>query len=129
MTEAFAGAFHLGIPVASILYYLHILAKMRRLQIEDAPVMDLFIVFFTYGGLLLVVMTVLFWYWSAMASLGAVYLILVAPVLLGIIAVNQNSQKEKSVFHRYTRLAAIRYFIIAPAVLLLLALANEIREM
>ncbi|NMM50785.1 hypothetical protein [Marinigracilibium pacificum] len=76
---------YLIIPFTGLMYYLGLKRKMKAQEIPAPPAIELFIIFTTYGGLLLVTLTTLFWKWSAMASLGTFFLILVAPVIMGII--------------------------------------------
>ena len=70
---------HLGVPALGFWLYVK-LCKDESISKYSLP---LFILFFTYGGWLMVILTGLFWYWSGMASLGVVFLIFVAPFILG----------------------------------------------
>ena len=51
---------------------------MKDNNIESPPFVPLFLLFVTYGGWLIVLLTKLFWVWSGMATLGIAYLILTA---------------------------------------------------
>ena len=75
---------------------------MTRDKISNPPTMELFAVFATYGGLVLVVLTTFFWKWSGMASLGMFYLILGAPIVMGVIAYRQYKTRQKSKYHKWT---------------------------
>ncbi len=68
-------------------------------MIASPPVIPFFILFVTLGGWLLVVLTLWYWEWSGMASLGVLYLILIAPLITGIMAWNLRFQRALSVFH------------------------------
>ena len=81
---------------------------------------DLFFIFSTYGGLLMVTLTALFWKWSGMASLGTFYLILGAPIVMGIIGYRNHKNKELSKYHMLTYKTGLLYFLIAPLILLIL---------
>ena len=70
------------VPLAGLKVFLSLRERMLERQIERPPVVPLFIIFATYGGLLVVVLTVLFLRWSGMASLGVFYLVLVAPIAM-----------------------------------------------
>ncbi len=105
---------HLILPLTGLLYFLHLKKRMKIENTPNAPTLDLFILFSTYGGLLLVALTSLFWQWSGMASLGAFYLFFAAPIVLGIIAYRQRQTKSISKYHRWTYLSGLLYFAIAP---------------
>jgi hypothetical protein len=72
---------------------------MSDQRIERPPVVPLFIICATWGGLLMVVLTVLFWRWSGMASLGFFYLVLVAPLVMAVLAVVLYRQRRLSTYH------------------------------
>jgi hypothetical protein len=116
---------HLLVPVAGLAWFLKLKNDMGNEKIENAPIMDLFIIFGTYGGLLIVALTTIFWEWSGMASLGAFYLILIAPVVMGLIAYNNNQRKKISKYHSWTYLSSLLYFAIAPITFVLLALVTQ----
>ena len=65
-------------------------------------------------------LTTLFWQWSGMASLGTFYLILGAPILLGLIANNLKKIRNNSKHHQWIYKLSISYFVIAPITFLLL---------
>jgi hypothetical protein len=96
---------HLIIPSVGLFYFLRLKKQMKSENIENALIQELFLIFATYGGLLLILLTTLFWKWSGLASLGMFYLILGAPIIMGIIA---NS-----------------YFAIAPLIILILFLVSK----
>ena len=85
---------HLIIPTIGIFLFLKLIAKMKSDKIIHPPILEFFIIFATYGGLLLVMFTSIFWKWSGLASLGTFYLIFGAPILLGFIAYQQFKKKN-----------------------------------
>jgi hypothetical protein len=111
---------HLLIPLAGLLFYLRLIKKIKKENIENPPTVDLFLIFSTYGGLLLVTLTALFWKWSGMASLGTFYLILGAPIVMGIIGYRNHKNKDLSKYHMLTYKTGLLYFFIAPLILLIL---------
>jgi hypothetical protein len=113
---------HLFIPLAGLIYFISLVRRMKKENISDPPTVELFIIFSTYGGLLLVVLTTLFWEWSGMASLGTFYLLIGAPIVMGIIAYRQRATFERSMYHKWSYHAALLYFAIAPFYLFLLSL-------
>lgn len=105
---------HLILPLIGLLYFLRLKKQMKNENIPNAPTPELFVIFSTYGGLLLVVLTTLFWKWSGMASLGTFYLILAAPIVMGIIAYRHRPTKTISKYHNWAYLYGLLYFAIAP---------------
>jgi hypothetical protein len=93
---------------------------MTLKRIPEPPVAEIFMLFFTYGGLLMVVYTSFFWEWSGAASLGAFYLILGAPIIMTIIAYKQFRKRNISKYHKWTSNLAMGYFLISPLVFLIL---------
>jgi uncharacterized membrane protein YidH (DUF202 family) len=103
---------HLVLPLAGLVYFFRLKKQMKSENVPNAPTIELFLVFATYGGLLLVVLTTLFWQWSGMASLGVFYLILGAPIVMGIIAYRHRKTKTISKYHKSTYLSGVLYFAI-----------------
>ena len=79
----------------------------------------------SFIGLLLIVLTPLIWKWSGMASLGAFYLIFVAPIAMGVISYRHRKTKLNSQYHKWTFLSGILYFAIAPVTFLILYILIE----
>ena len=98
---------------------------MHRENIINAPTIELFTIFATYGGLLLVTLTTFFWQWSGLASLGTFYLILAAPIVMAIIAIRQRRTKLNSKYHNWTYKSALLYFAFAPVTFIILYLFSE----
>lgn len=115
-----ASIIHIIIPFLGAIYFVSITRKMKTDRVINAPKIELFIVFVSYGGLLLVTLTTLFWSWSGLASLGTLYLTLFAPILNGIIAYKMSKIKTNSKYHSYIYYASMSYFIIAPVMVLLI---------
>ena len=111
---------HLAVPLAGVQAFLWVRNNMRAAQIERPPVIPLFMIFATYGGWLIVVLTLLFWYWSGMALLGLIYLIFIAPVVMTVLAVMLYRQRRISGYHFGSFIASGIY----PCILAVLALAR-----
>lgn len=116
---------HLIIPLAGLLYFWQLKNKMENENIKDAPKAELFIIFATYGGMLLVALTTLFWKWSGLASLGTFYLIIVAPIVMGFIAYRNRKTKGMSKYHNWTYKSGLLYFAIAPITFAFLLLLSK----
>jgi len=116
---------HLILPLTGLLCFLRLKKQMKNENIPNAPTTELFIIFSTYGGLLLVALTTLFWLWSGMASLGTFYLILGAPIVMGVIAFRHRQTKTISKYHNWTYLSGLLYFVIAPVTFGILLLVSK----
>ena len=118
MTEIIiALTIHLIVPLIGIYYFIQIIKRMKIEQLKNPPFKELFLIFATYGGLLLVALTTLFWKWSGMASLGIIYLILLAPIIMGIIAFQNSKKQENSIYHKWVYKSSLLYFLIAPIII------------
>ena len=104
-------AIHLVTPLIRLIIYLRLLQQLKREKVEDPPVIDLFLTFATYGGPLLVILTTLFWEWSAMASLGSFYLFILGPIVMGVIAYRNFKKRDVSKYHEWTYQAGKAYFL------------------
>ena len=102
---------HLIVPLAGLILYLRLIQKIKREKVENPPIIDLFLTFATYGGLLLVMLTTFFWEWSAMASLGAFYLTIVGPIVMGVTAYRNYKNRNISNYHEWTHWAGKAYFV------------------
>jgi hypothetical protein len=107
------------VPLAGLKVFLALRGRMLEEHIERPPVIPLFIIFATYGGLLMIVLAVLFWRWSGMASLGLFYLVLVAPVAMTVLAVILYRQRRLSSYHFVSFIASGVYpCLVVPTVVL-----------
>ncbi len=105
---------HIIVPIIGIALYGKIYRKMGEENIPKTPDIALFLIFAIYGGLLLEILTAIFWKWSGMAAIGGVFLMLGAPVLMGIIAISLFKDKGISPYHYYTWLSSILYLAVIP---------------
>jgi hypothetical protein len=88
-------------PILGVGVFWALIHKMRSAMVVSPPVVPYFILFFTLGGWLTVLLTVWFWEWSGMASLGMLYLILVAPILTAFMSWRLRIQRKLSRFHAW----------------------------
>lgn len=116
---------HIILPLTGFLCFLRLKKQMKNENTPNAPTIDLFLIFSTYGGLLLVALTTLFWQWSGMASLGTFYLILGAPIVMGVITFRHRQTKAISRYHNWTCLSGLLYFVIAPVTFGILFLVSK----
>jgi hypothetical protein len=111
---------YLIVPLAGLFFYNRLRKKVIAANIPHPPVSNIFIVFFTYGGLLILTLTECFADWSGLASVGTFYLILLAPIAMLIIAYKQYPTRQLSVYNKWVFNCAVSYCVIAPIVLWLL---------
>lgn len=117
---------HLIVPLTGLGFFLRLKSKMTLEKITNPPTVELFIIFATYGGLLLVVFTSLFWKWSGLASLGTFYLILPAPVIMGLIAYRNYKLRYESKYRDWTFKLGLLYYVITPLTFAVLVIVDKI---
>ena len=93
-------AIYILLPALGVAVYLVLIWRMRRIGVPSPPRLAYFVLFFTVGGWLQVLLTVWLWEWSGMASLGVFYLIIIAPLLTSLIAWRLRRQRTLSAFHK-----------------------------
>jgi hypothetical protein len=107
-------------PIIGMLYFVHLRDKMIKAQIKNPPVIELLLVLAIYGILLILILTALFWEWSGFASLGVIFIVFVAPILMAFISVRLQMEKSSTNYHLALQRAALYYFLIFPVSLFLL---------
>lgn len=100
---------YLAVPAAGVAWYLRLRRRMRSSGVPDAPEGQMFLVFFNYGGWLLVLLTALFWRWSGVATAGIMYLLVIAPWLMAGVAVQTFPRRALSSYHVVAFWAACIY--------------------
>jgi hypothetical protein len=93
-------AIYIFLPALGVAVYLFLIRHMRRIGVASPPALAYFILFFTLGGWLQVLLTAWLWEWSGLASLGVFYLIFIAPFLTAFIAWRLRLQRTVSTFHK-----------------------------
>lgn len=105
---------HLLIPLLGLLIYIQLIKRIKKSNIINPPIIDLFLIFAIYGGLLIIMLTSLFWVWSGLASIGTIFLIIIAPIVMLTIIIRNYNQRTISVYHRGTFISAVLFFLITP---------------
>jgi|ERR1051325_614953 hypothetical protein len=100
---------HLILPGIGISWFLRLLGRMETEKVRSAPVISLFILFFSYGGIAMVLLTALFWRWSGLASLGVAYLLFIAPLLTIGTAIANYKLKNTSFYHEAVFIFSLLY--------------------
>ncbi len=121
MTVTMAALFvHLLAPLLGLGAYARLCKKLREQGAPTVFLIELFLIFFCWGGLLMVILTSLFWQWSGMASLGCAFLLFIAPFLMGGVGIHLARLPQPAAAQRLAMRACFAYFA---ALVLLLALA------
>ena len=102
-------AIYILLPIVGIVAYCALIQRMRLTGVPSPPVFPFFILFFTFGGWLQVLLTAQFWEWSGMASLGVLYLILIAPFLTAFLSRQLWRRRALSRFHKFAFLLSAAY--------------------
>ena len=101
---------HLVVPSAGLAWYLLLRRRLQQQGASSAFLWQLFLIFFCWGGLLLLVLTALFWQWSGMATLGAGFLYFIAPFLIGAVAFSLTGIERRSVAQQIALRACLSYY-------------------
>jgi len=88
-------------PIIGLLAFWALIRKMRSEGVVSPPEIPFFILFFTFGGWLQVLLTAWLWEWSGLASMGMLYLIFIAPVITAVMSWRLRSTLGLSAFHRW----------------------------
>lgn len=115
---------YLALPFSGLLLFALLVLKMYNEKIRNKPIAELFVVFLSYGGLIVFILTTLFWYWSVLALIGLLYLAFIAPILHLIIIIYLRKELKTSVFHKWIYRSLLLYFIITPLILSVLYFKN-----
>lgn len=110
---------HVFVPMVGIVLYLRLVRRMKSENVPNSPTIQLFFVFETYGVLVMLILTALFWKWSGMASIGFFGLIVFGPIIMGYTAYDNFRKQNLSYYHRYTYWASVSFFVILVLLLVL----------
>ncbi len=105
-------------PLLGLILYVFMIRKMENANLEYTPKGEYFAIFFVYGGILIILLTEFFWKWSGLASLGAFFLISIAPIILGIIAFSLYKKRMKSKYNLWAFRLSFFYELIVSAVII-----------
>ena len=108
------------VPLLGLLFFLRLRKRILNMKIIHPPILAIFTIFITYGGLLLVALTTFFMEWSGAASLGTFYLIFGAPIAMSFIAYKNYKYRQISKYHKLTYSLALFYFVLATLTLLMI---------
>jgi hypothetical protein len=118
MEIAVAILIYFALPAAGFCLYGWLRNRMYKTGIPDPPIAPFFILFATYGGWLLVILTSLFLGWSGMATLGVAYLMFIAPVVMLTLTIRLYRRRNLSGFHFSAFVASAIYILFPIGVLI-----------
>jgi heme O synthase-like polyprenyltransferase len=104
------------VPLGGLYLFDRVRDDMIDAEIQHPPVVPLFIVFATYGGWLMILLTTLLWYWSGMALVGLIYLVFIAPVVMILLSIVLYPQRRLSRYHNRLFWASALYLSFPLAV-------------
>ncbi len=81
------------LPIIGIIFFIYTNNKLKSNKQRELFTFKLFILFGCFGGLLLLLLTTLFWKWSGMASIGSILLFTIAPIFM--FGIGYDSYKKK----------------------------------
>jgi len=99
------------IPIIGLIFYIKLCIEMHK-EIKLPPYIGLFLIFLIYGDMLQIIFTALFWKWSGLASIGTLFLILIAPILLPCTGLLYQKQKDSSIYHKCVYILSVNYIFI-----------------
>jgi FtsH-binding integral membrane protein len=117
--RATAVIIHFLVPALGLMFYIYLALRMHRKKVVDPPYVGLFAVFVLWGGVLLILLTALFWYWSGIATLGLFALVFGAPLPLGLVALSNYNKRKQSHFHSWVLWLSLGFLILILFVLVL----------
>ncbi len=99
------------IPIAGLVLYIKLVTKIQ-FEIDSVPYFSLFFLFLIYGGLLLIILTGIFWKVSGLLLISIFSLSFPAPIITGIITLFTYRKRELSVYHKWIFNAAGGYSLV-----------------
>lgn len=100
---------HLVIPIIGIIVFLLLKRKMNTEKTPHAPTLQLFLIFGTYGIVIILLLTSLMWKWSGMASLGAIASVSIGPAIMVGTAFSTFNERNLTKYHKLTFWLSIAY--------------------
>ena len=110
---------HIVVPAAGIWLYLHWHRAAKRAGAPARFAVYLFALFFVWGGVLLITLTALFWYWSGMASLGTFFLLFASPFFMIPVTVGLWRMRLQLPAARIAAVACFVYYAVIITALIL----------
>jgi hypothetical protein len=100
---------NLLVPLLGVIVFGLLCRKMNHATVPSPPYFTYFILFSVFGGWLVTALTVLFWMWSGMSSVGMLYLVGIAPFITALLAFRLRKQRAISGFHSWAYIVSLAY--------------------
>jgi hypothetical protein len=100
---------HVLVPLGGVALFGLLYIRMKRVQLPNPPFLPYFVLFFCFGGWLLIGLTASYWVWSGMASLGVFWLLLVAPWITAALGWRLRRNRALSPYHRVAFIGSLAY--------------------
>jgi hypothetical protein len=100
---------NLLVPLLGVVVFGLLCRRMNRAAVPSPPYFAYFILFSVFGGWLVTALTVLFWMWSGMSSVGMLYLVGIAPFITALLAFRLRKQRTISSFHSWAYIVGLAY--------------------
>jgi hypothetical protein len=110
---------HLVVPVAGIVLYVWLCRRLYRHGESPTVLLLLFPLFCCWGGVLLVALTGLFWYWSGMASLGTFFLLFASPFIFLPATIALRRSTRRSAVSEAAWYSCLFYYVVVGSALVL----------
>jgi len=111
------------VPLIGLAMYIKVALKMKD-DMDDPPYFSLFFLSYIYGGILILILTSLFWKVSGLIVVLTFFLILGGPIITSIIAIINYPLKEDSKYHKIIFYSSGFYSFIGIIYILVFLLAN-----
>jgi hypothetical protein len=112
------------IPILGVIFFIRISRTFKPVEKQGLFALKLLLVFGCFAGLLVLLLTILFWKSSGLATIGTAFLLLIAPLIIGFIAYDSFTKKVNDAENRLFELS-ILYFIALPLVFLIALLFEK----
>lgn len=107
---------HLLTPLAGSGCYVWLCRKMKKESVPAPPFLSYFNLFFSFGGWLMVALTLLLWKPSGMFLAGMFYLLFVAPVVTAAMAFCFRQERILSIYHHRAHQISTVYSVVSVVV-------------
>ena len=121
--EIFKAVFiHLAVPLAGLLVYLKICYDIKKKLIPQPPFLQLFILFIAFGGWLMILLTICFWYVSGLMIFGGFFLLFIMPIVIIFCVLSLYLKTNLSHYHLYSMRACFAYLLLVACIWIFLLL-------
>lgn len=106
------------VPIIGLALFFYTNKNLKPRSKKELFTLKLLIAFGCMGGLTLVLLTLLFWELSGLASVGIAFLIFIAPILMALIGYDSYNKREDKAENILFKLS-VSYFALLPLILLI----------